>query len=426
MRCPKCHYLSFDPEPRCKNCGYDLEVADADLALKTTPPAADEDEPFDLKLRDTVEPERVPAMSSGGEDRLTIIDEPEDGYGPSEPEIQLRTDEDELVEAFLEDITDVGPEVPAPAAPPPAPVAPSPVMLASSIEAPARPARQRPGAARTALLDEPARRAPIVERPDPEPRRSPITTTEMPLFVKAIPDRDPEPVPAPPPAPPVPVQRERELPDEAELVRHFPPVAAPRPPLAVRRSAIEPPAAAPAAVRRSPERRLGPLDHDLLEDLKRVEREEAAQSRADARSIGMTLAEAEQVEPRRRVAAAAIDTVVLGGIALFVFWATLRMCQVSVFDLPVAALVPLLIFLISMDVGYLLMFTAAGGQTFGKMLFGIRVVGDDDGRAYVSLRQASWRAVLSVVGLGLGWLPALFGRGLALHDKIAHTRVVRA
>ena len=34
MRCPKCHYLSFDPEPRCKNCGYDLEVADAELAFK--------------------------------------------------------------------------------------------------------------------------------------------------------------------------------------------------------------------------------------------------------------------------------------------------------------------------------------------------------------------------------------------------------
>ena len=26
MRCPKCHYLSFDPDPRCKNCGYDLDV----------------------------------------------------------------------------------------------------------------------------------------------------------------------------------------------------------------------------------------------------------------------------------------------------------------------------------------------------------------------------------------------------------------
>ncbi len=49
MRCPKCHYLSFDPEPRCKNCGYDLEVADAELAFKA---AEDYSDPVaDLELR---------------------------------------------------------------------------------------------------------------------------------------------------------------------------------------------------------------------------------------------------------------------------------------------------------------------------------------------------------------------------------------
>ena len=26
MRCTKCHYLSFDPEPRCRNCGHDLSM----------------------------------------------------------------------------------------------------------------------------------------------------------------------------------------------------------------------------------------------------------------------------------------------------------------------------------------------------------------------------------------------------------------
>jgi uncharacterized RDD family membrane protein YckC len=76
------------------------------------------------------------------------------------------------------------------------------------------------------------------------------------------------------------------------------------------------------------------------------------------------------------------------------------------------------------------MFTAAGGQTVGKMLMGIRVVGDgaeDD--EPVPFRRAAWRAaltIISVIGLGLGWLPALFGRGLTLHDRLAHTRVVRA
>jgi hypothetical protein len=26
MRCTKCHYLSFEPEPRCRNCGHDLSL----------------------------------------------------------------------------------------------------------------------------------------------------------------------------------------------------------------------------------------------------------------------------------------------------------------------------------------------------------------------------------------------------------------
>src|SRR6187401_1006565 len=57
MRCPKCHYLSFDPEPRCKNCGYDLEVADADLAMRTA-------EPADAALPDLTLHEPVPAKAA--------------------------------------------------------------------------------------------------------------------------------------------------------------------------------------------------------------------------------------------------------------------------------------------------------------------------------------------------------------------------
>ena len=49
MKCPKCHYLSFDPEPRCRNCGYDLELS-GDLALKTVEEAV-EGPLADLALR---------------------------------------------------------------------------------------------------------------------------------------------------------------------------------------------------------------------------------------------------------------------------------------------------------------------------------------------------------------------------------------
>ena len=58
MRCPKCHYVSFDGQNRCRNCGYDLSLAQpsepldvstrpgnptaaplADLALNEPPPS---------------------------------------------------------------------------------------------------------------------------------------------------------------------------------------------------------------------------------------------------------------------------------------------------------------------------------------------------------------------------------------------------
>ena len=76
------------------------------------------------------------------------------------------------------------------------------------------------------------------------------------------------------------------------------------------------------------------------------------------------------------------------------------------------------------------MFTAAGGQTLGKMAFGIRIVDDAaaDGRS-ISVKQALYRAVLtvpSVLMLGAGFVPALVGDERAVHDRLAHTRVVRA
>jgi phosphatidylglycerophosphatase A len=113
-----------------------------------------------------------------------------------------------------------------------------------------------------------------------------------------------------------------------------------------------------------PDRRLGPIDRDLLDDLRRVEREEAAKARADARAFAESVRSLDgTVEPIHRLGAAVVDTVMLGGIALFVLWATLRLCDVTLTGLGLAALVPLVVFLALMDLGYLLMFTAAGGQT---------------------------------------------------------------
>ena len=72
-------------------------------------------------------------------------------------------------------------------------------------------------------------------------------------------------------------------------------------------------------------------------------------------------------------------------------------------------------------------FADPGGQTIGKMLTGIRVIGDDDRR--VDTAGAVLRAfgcLITLATLGLGYLPVfLSADGRALHDRIAGTRVVK-
>jgi uncharacterized RDD family membrane protein YckC len=83
--------------------------------------------------------------------------------------------------------------------------------------------------------------------------------------------------------------------------------------------------------------------------------------------------------------------------------------------------------------GYFVSFTAAGGQTIGKMATGIRVIPATD--ADPSLPRVSFGAavvraaayLVSVLPAGLGLLPILFtSERRALHDRLADTRVVRA
>lgn len=123
MKCPKCHYLSFDPEPRCRNCGYTLSL-DPDLAINRTPETPDA-ALADLELRG-------PAGFWG---------------------------------------------TPAQAAPPPEPpVRPAPVPSEST---PPRRART-PAGPFDAVTPEPVRAA-------TEIRRTPaVTTSELPLFVKEM------------------------------------------------------------------------------------------------------------------------------------------------------------------------------------------------------------------------------------------------
>jgi uncharacterized RDD family membrane protein YckC len=214
--------------------------------------------------------------------------------------------------------------------------------------------------------------------------------------------------------------------DDAEPLIAVP--AEPRAPLAVRRPAPDTGPRKPAA---TTHRKLGPLDRDLLEDLQRIEKEERRVA-ADAHSGGPLGTDEHLPGAVNRLIAAAIDAALLGALGAAVLGVTMRWLDLPIDQIRILPIVPTAAFLALVALGYLLMFTAAGGQTIGKMAAGIRVVGASetgDVTEALSVRQAFFREVLtlpSVLALGAGFLPGLFGDQRAIHDRLAQTRVVRA
>ena len=127
---------------------------------------------------------------------------------------------------------------------------------------------------------------------------------------------------------------------------------------------------------------------------------------------------------RSRISAALLDGGILVAVDVVVIYLTLQLTMVNLGSL---SLTPLVIFLSLLNGGYLVVFTAAGGQTLGKMAAGIMVVGVEHVRVPVAsavLRTAAY--VLSALPAGLGFLPGFFGgERRALHDHLAGTRVVK-
>ena len=199
--------------------------------------------------------------------------------------------------------------------------------------------------------------------------------------------------------------------------------AVPRAPLAVRRAAPAPPKAQPgrADVDREPELQLEPAA------VAAPQRAAPVQPPAGAAAI-----ESGQVAPAAsRVLAAAIDLVIVGAIDAIVLYLTLRLAGVTFAESSVLPKVPLIAFLLLLNGGYFVLFTAAGGQTIGKMAFAIRVVPQQpDAGSRVSFSTAVVRAVayaISLLPAGLGLVPILFSQdGRALHDRLSDTRVVKA
>ena len=211
-----------------------------------------------------------------------------------------------------------------------------------------------------------------------------------------------------------------EPPSAAELAPLVDAGAAPRRPLAVRRATPDPARLRPKPVRhQAAEPR--PLElplPDATEPGGAHQPHEPSSPRAEPTA---------GAPPVRRVLAAALDLAILGAIDLVVVYFTLRMCGLSTAEIAVLPPIPLGAFFLLVNGGYLAVFTAAGGQTIGKMAFGLKVVGHAD--LPVSAGLAVVRAlgcVASVASLGLGFLPALLGEGgRTIEDRLADTRVVR-
>jgi uncharacterized RDD family membrane protein YckC len=358
MRCPKCHYLSFEPEARCRNCGYDLAITDDDLVIKVPGERDDSEGPladFDL---------RTPAIPAP--------------FAPLAPVA-----------------------LPAPRAPraPLAPRAPQARPAApAAAPAPAAPTAPTVGPIHPASAEA---RSGVSVAPAPRAARPPSTTAELPLFMRGLPEAGVEP--------------------DTPLVP-FP--AVPRAPVAVRRRSIDPESDPVRADRSSIPDMAAHIDSvwaPLATPLP-VDPPPAEESRTERLDhVGMLA----------RAAAGTIDLCLLGGINFVVAWLTVRLCAVTLGQVLTLPLVPLVAFFLLVDVGYLFLFTATTGQTLGKMAAGIRVVaqGPDAGLEPLSVRQAivrSFATVPSVVAFGAGFLPAIGGEGLAVHDRLAHTRVVRA
>lgn len=224
----------------------------------------------------------------------------------------------------------------------------------------------------------------------------------------------------------LPLFTDRPLDDDRPLVT---PPAVPRAPLSVRRSGPPSPRMPSRPAAEEPE-----LDLELPPTTRRsaAARQEAPGASHAGEPAAPVPEAGSAAHPARRILAAAVDVLLLAAIDALVLHFTLRLVGFTWTEslrLPPA---PLLAFWLLLDGGYFVMFTAAGGQTIGKMLTGIKVVPADEesGSDRVPLGHAALRTVaylVSVAPVGLGFVPALVGRERrALHDHLADTRVVQA
>jgi uncharacterized RDD family membrane protein YckC len=196
-------------------------------------------------------------------------------------------------------------------------------------------------------------------------------------------------------------------PDDAPLITG---PLRPRPPLGVRRATPEIPRARTKAMKTPPH-------EDMLFETPRA---------FDTPAAGGKSAEA-LAAPVRRIVAALVDGGLLLALDALVLYFTLRLLGLAVSQITELPLLPLAAFILLLNVGYFIAFTTVGGQSIGKMALGIKVISQEE--TDVPIGRATLRTLayfVSALPLGAGFLPGIITADrLALHDRVAHTRVVR-
>jgi uncharacterized RDD family membrane protein YckC len=221
-------------------------------------------------------------------------------------------------------------------------------------------------------------------------------------------------------------QDEGEAKEAAPDLEPLTPPGPARAPLSVRRSTPVTPRPRARAIRPEEEPAARNLELPLPEEPDVVQERVADSVSSYTRSVSTAVA-APVAGIASRLLAAAVDAAILIVLNAIVIYFTLRMSGLASHEWAVLPLVPLGAFLLFLDAGYLATFTAAGGQTVGKMACGLKVVGHADLPVSTALAIVrAFGALGSFVVLGLGFVPALLGsERRALHDRLADTRVVQ-
>jgi uncharacterized RDD family membrane protein YckC len=353
MRCTKCHYLSFEPEPRCRNCGHDLSL--------------EEGAAFDLNESELEgSREYAAAGARSGKSSTAVLSAPRAAAATN----RIPTSELPL---FVQSVPGVSDRLAHDD---------EPEDLEPLVKVPARP--RTPVSVRRATPDPAKLRAKYGLSPSPEPD----------LWSNLPPD---------------PIDSVK-LHDDASAFQDLPLTAD-----------NDQWANGPAQQWRSEPQELEPRDFSP---------EYPGQEWSNDGRAPVGWQEGEAVGAGTRLISAAIDGTLLGGILVATLYLTLSVTGLTFAQIGVLPILPFVGLFMMVAVGYELIFTAASGQTIGKMAMNIKVVGTTPEAVFndrVPVSQAAVRALMalpSALLLGLGFAP-IIGSGSAVHDRIAHTRVVR-